>query len=303
MLNLQNFKQLEISDKIILKKYFELFPPPHSDYSFVTMVCWQDYMKYFYTIIEDSLIIYTKKDDKIQLRLALGNPKPELDRQIMKLALENCTDPPIGVIDVNAKSRISKIFPELKFEPHRDFFDYVYLAKDLETLAGKKYMKLRNLTNRFRKQYEYEVELIQEDNLGDVKKFLRRWCLWKDCDKIPLLKSEKKAILFCVNNFIDLNLSGISIRIDGNIEAVSIFDSLSINTSVVHFEKAIPDFDGLYQVINQETAKLLTKEYLYINREADMGFAGLRLAKEKYHPHHMVEVYHVRRSELEKLKI
>jgi hypothetical protein len=106
-----------------------------------------------------------------------------------------------------------------------------------------------------------------------------------------------------MEHFNELDVFGIAIRIGDNIEAASIFEGWYNDTAIIHFEKAIPDFDGLYQVINQEAALLLEKEHKFINREADMGFAGLRLAKEKYHPHHMVEVYHVNRSELEKLKI
>ena len=45
----------------------------------------------------------------------------------------------------------------------------------------------------------------------------------------------------------------------------------------------------------------MKKDYKYINRESDMGFPGLRRAKEKYGPNHMVEVYHVSRDVLSKI--
>jgi hypothetical protein len=49
-------------------------------------------------------------------------------------------------------------------------------------------------------------------------------------------------------------------------------------------------------VINAETAAFLTKKYPCINRESDLGIAGLREAKMRYHPHHMVEVYSLKRD-------
>ena len=257
-------------------------------------------MGYYFASIDGSIVIMTKFEDKPQFRPPLGAPNPELDKQVLKLALNEGTDPPLSVIDAEAKERLSMLYPKLNYIPHRDFFDYVYLSQNLVELPGKKYLKIRNLLNRFKKNIEYKIEPITTDNIDEVTGFLMRWCLWKDCDKIPLLKSEKKAVLYCIDHYLDLDLSGLVIRIDDNIEAASIYETLNQDTAVIHFEKAIPDFAGLYQAINQEAAKVLVKAHRFINRESDMGFSGLRLAKQKYQPHHMVEVYHLSREELKK---
>jgi hypothetical protein len=260
-------------------------------------------MKYYYKFIEESILLYTKCNDKINVRPAVGGSSSKLDREVMDFALTYGSDPPLGMIYTKAKERLTRQFPDLNFKAHRDYFDYVYLAQDLADLAGKKYIKLRNLANRFRKRFEYDIEAVSKENIKDVEHFLNRWCLWRDCDKIPLLESEKKAVLYCMAHFFELGVEGIAIRIEDEVEAVAIYESVNPDTAIVHFEKAIPDFDGLYQVINQETAKILAKKYKFINRESDMGYSGLRLAKMKYHPHHMGEVYHLSKDELEKIKI
>jgi len=69
----------------------------------------------------------------------------------------------------------------------------------------------------------------------------------------------------------------------------------------VHFEKGLPNCKGIYRAINAETAKILAKQYTFINRESDMGVEGIREAKMRYHPHHMVEEYIVKREDLESI--
>ena len=57
-------------------------------------------------------------------------------------------------------------------------------------------------------------------------------------------------------------------------------------------EKAREDVDGAYAAVNCEFARYLRLKYpnlRYLNREDDVGLAGLRKAKLSYNPHHMVE--------------
>ena len=96
----------------------------------------------------------------------------------------------------------------------------------------------------------------------------------------------------------ELGLKGLIIRIDGNIEGLSVFEKMNDDTAIVHYEKAMPEFDGIYQILNQESAILMAKDFKFINRESDLGKAGLRKAKKRYHPHHMEEVSYVTRENI-----
>jgi hypothetical protein len=86
-----------------------------------------------------------------------------------------------------------------------------------------------------------------------------------------------------------LNLTGGTIRIEGKIEAFTVGEALNPSTAVCHFEKAMPQFQGLAQVINQWFAKNNLGDFAYVNREQDLGIPGLRKAKESYFPDHLVE--------------
>jgi hypothetical protein len=171
----------------------------------------------------------------------------------------------------------------------------VYRAGDLAGLSGGSYLNLRRQLNRFRKNCAYAVEPITAENRHEVKGFLDKWCEWKGCDEDPVLANEKEAIYYAVDHFMELALSGLVIRVDQNIGAMSLFEPLNTDTALVHFEKGLPDCEGIYKAINAETATVISERYEYINRESDLGVPGLREAKMRYHPHHMVEVFSITR--------
>ena len=45
--------------------------------------------------------------------------------------------------------------------------------------------------------------------------------------------------------------------------------------------------------MNREYVRREWADCLFINREQDLGVPGLRRAKLSYHPHHLVEKYHI----------
>jgi hypothetical protein len=143
------------------------------------------------------------------------------------------------------------------------------------------------------------VEAITTRNQGEVKEFLIEWCEWKNCDGEPFLAHEKEALICALTSMEELGLSGLLIRVVGKVGAISLFEPLNEETLVVHFEKGLPDCEGIYKAINAETAFYARERFRFINRESDMGVPGLREAKMRYHPHHMVEVWHATREDIE----
>jgi len=298
MLSLDDFKRIALENKPVFDKHYAKYPPVHSDNLFTTMISWMEYSNYHYAVVDENIIIMTELDNKIRLRPPLGKQNVDLLKQVLTLAVREGSEKPFGVVDTNMKEWISKEFPRLKFFEHRDYFDYVYLASDLANLPGTNYAKIRNRLNKFKKNYEYTTEMISEENMDEVDEFLKRWCLWKDCESDIVLENERKAIVYSMAHFFDLGLSGLVIRINGNIEALAVYEKMNPDTAVVHYEKGSPYFDGIYKAINMETAKILQKDFMFINREEDMGIPGLRQAKLSYRPHHMVEVFHVKKEDI-----
>ena len=51
----------------------------------------------------------------------------------------------------------------------------------------------------------------------EVKKFLDKWYAEKKNEADQILQNEKKALVFCIDHFEDLNMSGLLIRINDEI--------------------------------------------------------------------------------------
>jgi hypothetical protein len=296
MLSLDDFKKINLDDKHIFDKHYQRFPPTHSGELFTTMVSWGEYADYHYALIENNLIVLSNASNQITLHFPSGKFNIDLIKQVLHLAIkENII---FGFIKKTEKNLLSKYLPSLTFIEERNFFDYVYRASDLAELPGTKYAKIRNRLNKFTKNFKYTTEEISEKNMNEVNEFLKRWCLWKDCESDELLENERKAIIYSMLHFADLGLNGLALRISGTIQAIAVYEKMNKDMVVVHFEKGSPDFDGIYKAINMETAQRLRHFVPYINREEDLGIPGLRKAKLSYHPDHFIEIYNISKESL-----
>lgn len=296
MLSAEDFKPVTLQDRAFFRKHYALYPQCHSDNTFTNMVCWNHYAHYRYAFVNGSVILSSTIDGRTRFRPPVGPRDPDLALELIRFAFENGDDEPVVLIDRESATWIRTICPDVVTVPDRNHYEYVYRSSDLATLPGGNYLTLRRQVNRFKKKCAYSVESITKENRTEVKRFLVKWCEWKGCDGEPVLAHEKDAVFFAIDHFPDLDLSGLLIRVNREIGAMTLFEPLNRDTALVHFEKGLFDCEGIYKAINAEAAAVLAKDFAFINRESDLGVAGLREAKMRYHPHHMVEVCSIKRN-------
>ena len=301
MLSRGDFHPVTIEDRPLFVRHYRRFPPVHSDNTFTNMVCWDSYAHYRFAHVSGNIILSSTIEGRTKFRPPIGPPDPELLGDLIALCVDEGDEAPLVLVDTEARARIHETYPDLPLYPDRNYFEYVYRSADLAMLPGREYLNIRRHLNRFRKNCNPIVEAIGEDNREEVEEFLHEWCEWKNCDGEPFLAYEKDAVLCAISHLQKLGLSGLLIRVLGRVGAISLFEPLNETTLVVHFEKGLPDCEGIYKAINAETAELAKDRYPFINRESDMGVPGLREAKMRYHPHHMVEVFYATRDDLETL--
>lgn len=176
----------------------------------------------------------------------------------------------------------------------RDHWDYVYRAEDLVKLSGNRYHRKKNLLNQFKKRYAYEYRDIGEDRVGEVIAMMDRWCEWRDCESFEQLAAENRAIERMLEAW--GRLRGVMIGalfVEGAGAAFCLAERVQRQGVKIHAEKGLPEYAGIYQAINQMFLAA-HPEFVWVNRQQDLGDEGLRKAKLSYHPADFVRKYSVR---------
>lgn len=108
------------------------------------------------------------------------------------------------------------------------------------------------------------------------------------------LEAERVALGELFDNYEALGCTSALLYQNGRPVAFTAGTMLGKTVYDVHFEKARPDVEAAYTMINREFANLIAQlipEIEYFNREEDMGLPGLRRAKESYYPDMMIYKY------------
>ncbi len=279
------WKQLTLEDREQVRDFFTRFPPNISEHTFANLFVWAEHRPIAWAVLDDALCVVQEPDGD---RSLLGPPRGGAAAEMVDRLAEDG----IEVFDRLPEEAARELEERgLEVELDRDNSDYVYRREDLAELAGRDYHREKNLVNRCLSRYDCEYEEVMADNLDEVAEMQDRWCDEKDCGEDRGLCAEYRAIRRTLEHYEALDLIGAAVRIEGRIEAYSVGELLRPDTAVVHFEKAMTEFDGLYQVINQWFCREALPEVEFVNREQDLGIPGLRRAKESYNPHHMVHKY------------
>lgn len=195
------------------------------------------------------------------------------------------------------KKELEGLYPgKFRYEADRDGFDYLYEIDRLADLTGKKLHNKRTQINHFLEEHpDWTFEEITPENLPECRKMDEEWYREnRGYQGDDTLVDEGAALKLAFDAYEELGLDGGLLRSGGKVIAFSMGDHLTADTYDVHFEKAFSAITGAYTMMNREFARFVREQYprvQYLNREDDMGVAGLRQAKESYYPDLMAEKY------------
>ena len=288
---LPGIKPLALEDKPGLGSFFKQDNPQVSELTFTNMFMWQAFYQPAWGIFEDCLLIWVHKPNgRIMLLPVMGKgDKRRAMEYGFNLMTEAGVQPCMGRVDQDFIDQWVNL-DVYKLEERRNQADYVYLSQDLAALKGNRFHRKKNHLNKFLKSYpDYRYQPLTPDILDQVKAFQEEWCVARECTEGIL--EEHNAIMLALNNFEALAIDGAAIFVDNQVVAYSLGEQLNRETAVIHIEKANSDIHGAYVAINQMFCQNRWQNYMFINREQDLGLPGLRAAKESYHPHYLLNKY------------
>ena len=288
-----SFKDIELKDKDLITSYTMKSPRRNCDLSFSNLCSWRFLYNTQYAILDGFLILKFWAEDKLVYMMPIGNGdlKKVLDAMIEDSKYEKEQFCMLGVCSGMCEE-LKEIMPDrFHFEADRDYTDYLYLRTDLATLAGKKFQSKRNHVNKFRKTYNYEYVPLTPDRIPECMELEAEWCKMNNCNQHEGTGNERRALIYALQNFDALGLTGGILHVDGKIAAFTFGMLINEDTFGVHVEKADTRIDGAYAMINYEFANHIPEQYTYLNREEDLGIEGLRKAKLSYQPTILLEKY------------
>jgi len=282
-----SFKPITIESKEIITSFTFSSSYQNCDFSFANMCSWQFLYHSEYAVVNDFLLLRFQIEHKrIVYMFPIGNgDKKEIIRIMEEDSLENDYRLCFMGVTPEVACELEHFFPhEFKYISERDYFDYIYLRTDLVELKGKKYQSKRNHINRFNKDYQYEYLPLTPDLVPLCLKLEDEWFKAGEHTLDEDLLNERRSMTFALQHLDELGGMGGAIRVNGEIVAFTFGSPINENTFGVHVEKADTRIEGIYSVINQLFASHISEQYIYINREEDLGIEGLRKAKLSYHP-------------------
>lgn len=286
------FKVLELEDQPLLESYFHKSDFPISEYTFTNLYVWNEVRTIKYARYGEGLIFAACYGDKEHYFLPpVGFADfAGITEELLKSGIDDCL--PFSVRRVPGGLAEGLDRERFLVEEDPENADYIYTIDDLATLHGRNLSNKRALVKKFTESYKYEYLHYESSMREECVELTDRWFHNKgkdkeSCDECSVLKRFLKE-------YDRLDAFGALLRVDGRAVAFAFGEMLTPDTAVIHFEKADITYTGVYQTINKLFCEReLAGRFTYVNREQDLGIAGIRKAKKSYYPHHMGKKYKI----------
>lgn len=281
-------KLLSGDDLPIIEKYLPKFGNGDCDLSPVSLLSRGIQIGFRYFEFNNSFLILERQLDAGSVfYMPIGQTKAteEIFEALKQKALSD--NKPLrffGLVDhILDDLKVAYSGAEFIVENNPDRWDYVYACSDFVDLPGSHFHSKRNFVKRFYKACpEAKFDIYTSDMHDACIAFFNEWYEGREMNEGLL--QERQAIETVIANWDDLPVYGGILHDSGRILGFTYGARSAPDILSVHIEKATRAVPGAYPALSQAFAKSLPLCIEYLNREEDLGIAGLRKAKQDWHP-------------------
>ncbi len=249
------------------------------NYTFANLLGWQFWYKTEACVLQDAVVLrYIYEGERAYTVCTAGYLTDELVDALLADSGGKLT---IYALEDSQAQALSSFKAEVK--PMRDLYDYIYRRTDLAMLQGGHLQAKRNHVNRFKTDNpNFEYRPLMPELFDECRRLTEIWQGEKGASET--IDVERQVMENIFSNWESLGMIGGSIWVNGHMIAFSYGAAVTNDTFDICVEKADRNIEGAFAIINQQFASHLPEQYIYVNREDDMGLPGLRKAKLSYHP-------------------
>jgi hypothetical protein len=288
-----SFEPISLEQQDLYLTKFAQLPQKTSDYSFVNLWGWAEV--YGLQWAWDEHLVWVRQTIPQIVYWAPVGPWEDIDWSLYFSRAPNPGWEMTRVPEALLHQWNDHLKQRFEVIEQRDQWDYIYRVSDLVDLKGNRFHKKRNLLNQFIKKYDFKFIPLGPKWMDPALKMQENWCVWRDCESIETLGAENRVIENIFKHWNDIEgILGGGLLIGDQMVAYTVAERISDSTLLIHFEKGNPDLIGVYQAINQVFINQVKNGLVYVNREQDLGDAGLRKAKLSYHPIEFIRKYRIR---------
>ena len=290
------FKNLTAADTALLRSYYEHCPFRFCEYSAGIKLMWTS-LHPAYAEAAGCLLVRIEMGGETYFDYPVAGADGDENAALTALEqhwIEQGIAPIFSVVPQEKLMHLLQRYPYARVSAPRTWQDYLYRAEDMQSFAGRRYSGQRNHINNFTKHYP--TAAFRPLTAEDADKLA---LFWREFDE-QFAKSDSKSALkelrlaeeFFNTHYADGHFLAGCMELDGRILSVALGEHCG-ETLIVHIEKAMQEFEGIYPTMVREFARCFGGDALWFNREDDAANRGLRMSKLQYLPAEMGEKYHV----------
>ena len=281
-----SFKPVTQSDGGKLLRYYKDCNYGLCEYSLGTKLLWGTVLHPSWTEAHGCLIMRNYIDGNYVFDYPV--PGPDGDEEGALAAIEcYCLKKGIPLVisvvpETEAPVLLSR-YPYVRVSNIRTWRDYIYSVEDLQNFSGSKYAGQRNHINKFRKVCpNAEFRPLSGDDLPAIEVFFNEF--GKEFTKTDFSATRELALAKKMLRLVKKPWFLAGGMFDGDrLIALSLAEKCG-QTLIIHLEKALYSYEGVYPALVQAFALHYGKDIRYINREDDAADRGLRTSKLQYGP-------------------